>query len=254
MNTRKKIHYYNKSNNMNNNYISSGKIKEKLIVINKENILPEEKKIKEYEIVIKNNKVNECNLRRQKSDNLFKINKIRHIKTVTQNEPYLKPKIEIKNKNSFTKKYNNIKKCDNFNEEIKNIYLNFFKVYYDENGKKVKIIKNKTNYKESGLKEIVLTQNNNELKNELMNERNNNNLKKNFTTYFLDHTCNNSINKKEKNFPNKYLGPETLSQSSASEIKSDIKSIKDSNKEETFGNKINYNKNDKKKKKKIIKL
>ena len=221
-NIRKKIHYYNRSNNMNNNYISSGKIKEKLIVINNGNILPEEKKIKEFDIVIKNNKVNEFNLRRQKSDNLFKINKIRHIKTVTQNVPYLKPKLEIRNKNSFTKKNNNIKKCDNFNEEIKNIYLNFFKVYYDENGKKVKIIKNKTNYKE-GLKEIVLTQNNNELKNELMNERNNNNLKKNFTTYFLGHTGNNSINKKEKNFPNKYLGTETLSQSTMSEIKKILK-------------------------------
>ena len=237
-NIRKKINYYNRSNNMNNNYISTGKIKEKLIVINNGNI-PEEKKIKEYEIIIKNNKANEYNLRRQKSDNLFKINKIRHIKTVTQNKPYLKPKLEIKNKNSFTKKNNNIKKCDNFNEEIKNIYLNFFKVYYDENGKKVKIIKNKTNYKENGLKEIVLTQNNNELK----NERNDNNLEKNFKSYFLEHTCNNSINKKEKNFQNKNLGPETLSQSTASEIKSNINSIKDSNKEETYSNNINYKKN-----------
>ena len=159
MNIIKKYDYYNISNDkfeINKYYNTSSKANGKYILINNENIIP--KKIKEIEI--KNNKNNECILRRPKSEILFKINRNQQLKTLTNNKPYLKPKFLIINKNSFYIRNNNIRNNDNINEEINNIYLNFFKIYYDENGKRVKIIKNKSNYKNK-LKELVLTQKNN---------------------------------------------------------------------------------------------
>ena len=153
------------NNKMNYNNNQNGKIIEKLIIINNK-IIPKEKGIKELEIVLKKAKTNQNNARRQKSNNIFKFKKILSLKeSQSQNkEPYLKPKFQIRNKNYFSIKNNNIQNTttnnNNANDEIKNIYLNFFKVYYDENGKKIKIIKNKNNYKENNAKEIILTQNN----------------------------------------------------------------------------------------------
>ena len=235
---REKIEYSNTLSNkidFNNIYNSSNKIIKKLIIFNNENTIPKGKKIKE--IKIKNKEINNSILKRQKSNNIFEINKIQNLKNINHNEPYLKPKLERKNKNSFSmknKKQNN----NDMNDEIKNIYLNFFQVYYDENGKKIKIIKNKSNYKENKSKEIILTQNNKESNNEIKNKRKNNNLKKNYTTTeLLNFSKNNNI--KENRFETKFFRSETPSQSTTNENTSYAKSVKTNNKKEIIENKIN---------------
>ena len=236
---REKIEYSNTLSNkidFNNIYNSSNKIIKKLIIFNNENTIPKGKKIKEFEIKIKNKEINNSILKRQKSNNIFEINKIQNLKNTNHNEPYLKPKLERKNKNSFSlknKKQNN----NDMNDEIKNIYLNFFQVYYDENGKKIKIIKNKSNYKENKSKEIILTQNNKESNNEIKNKRKNNNLKKNYATEFLNFSKNNNI--KENRFETKFFRSETPSQSTTNENTSYAKSVKTNNKKEIIENKIN---------------
>ena len=177
--------YFNKKKN--------GKITEKFININYDNSKPKTK-IEEYAIVLKNTKKKENNIKRF---NNMVFNKISKSNKTQNNEPYLKPK--FKNKNSFSIKGNNI------NDEMKNIYLNFFKIYYDENGKKVKIIKNKNNYKENKSKELVLTQNNNMfINNECKNKRKNK-LTKNFTTEFFDIKNNNN---KDNGIQSQYVYPE----------------------------------------------
>lgn len=239
--------YYNtlsSNNNFNNNLNPSRKIMEKFIIINNDNTIPKENKIKEFEIVIKNtNKANENYLRRQKSDNIFKIKNIPNLKKTIFNEPYLKPTFQIKSKNYFSIKNNRRKNDINyFNDDKKNIYLNFFKIYYDENGKKVKIIKNKSNFKENKAKELVLTQNNKELNNEWINKRNNNKLKNNNTSDF-DIIANNLkiSNNKDNKIGIKYFNLDTPSQSTTSENKSNDKSGKNINKEEIITNQNNNN-------------
>ena len=241
---KQKLQNYNTlSNNinLNNNLNQSGKIMEKLIIINNENTIPKDNKIKEFEIVIKNSKTNENYLRRQKSDNIFKIKNIPNLKKALFNEPYLKPTVQLKNKNYFSIK-NSRTKNDNkyFNDDKKNIYLNFFKVYYDENGKKVKIIKNKSNYKEIKSKELILTQNNKELNNEWINKRNNNKLKKNNNSDFYIITNNLQINNNKDNSNRiKYINLDTPSQSTTTENKSNDKSGKTINIEEIITNQNN---------------
>ena len=241
---KQKLQNYNTlSNNinLNNNLNQSGKIMEKLIIINNENTIPKDNKIKEFEIVIKNSKTNENYLRRQKSDNIFKIKNIPNLKKALYNEPYLKPTVQLKNKNYFSIK-NSRTKNDNkyFNDDKKNIYLNFFKVYYDENGKKVKIIKNKSNYKEIKSKELILTQNNKELNNEWINKRNNNKLKKNNNSDFYIITNNLQINNNKDNSNRiKYINLDTPSQSTTTENKSNDKSGKTINIEEIITNQNN---------------
>ena len=246
---RKQKHDFNNTLNNNiyyNNFNPSGKIMEKLIIMNNENTLKKEKKIKEFEISIKKTNLNGTYLRRQKSNNIFKLNLIPNLKKPPNNEPYLKPKFQIKNKNSFSIKNknkntntNNININNNCNsnsnnntninnDEIKNIYLNFFKVYYDENGKKVKIIKNKSNYKENKSKEIILTQKNNmDINNDWIRDRNNN-LRKNYKTDTFDTKNNNDKNLVEM----KCISPETPSQSTTTDNKSNAKSGKNIRKEE----------------------
>ena len=225
----------NISNNNNINYnefIQSGKIMEKFIVMNNENTIPKQKKIKEFEIKIKNKNSHETNLRRNKS-NILKIN-IPKIKKPPNNEPYLKPKFLKKNKNSFSIKNKNKNNNNNNtntntinninNEDVKNIYLNFFKVYYDENGKKVKIIKNKSNYKEDKSKEIILTQKNkNIIRNintNLINDRNNK-LRVNYRTEVFDKKNDN--HNENYAIKTKLLSPETPTPSTTIDNKSNEK-------------------------------
>ena len=227
------------SNMYYNDFNQSGKIMEKLIIINNENNIPKEQKIREFEIVIKNPNVNEINITRKKSNNMSRLNRIPNLKKPPNKEPYLKPKFQVKNKNSFSikNKNNNI----NFNnntinhDEIKNIYLNFFKVYYDENGKKVKIIKNKSNYKENKSKEIILTQKNNiYINNDCIIDRNSQ-LRKNYTKDIFDTKLSNN-----DNFVGiKYISPESPSQSTTIENKSNTKSGKN----KKIGEIQNINKN-----------
>lgn len=235
-----------------NNFTDSGKIKEKFIMFNNEKSIQKENKIKEFEIIIKNTKIENKIPKIPKSNGNSKLNSIQKSKKTPSNEPYLKPKFCIKNKNSFSIKHKNKnsnknKISNNANDEINNIYLNFFKVYYDENGKKIKIIKNKSNYKKNKCKELVLTQKSNNknirsntnITNYNINNFNNNNsnncikkrmsdsstIKKNYTT-----ELSNSVlpKKKDSNKNNlieiKYFYPDTPSQSTATDNKSIAKS------------------------------
>ena len=237
-NRREKSDFNNTLNsNMYNDFNQSGKIMEKLIIINNENTIPKDQKIREFEIVIKNMNVNETNITRKKSNNMSRLNRIPNLKKPPNKEPYLKPKFQVKNKNSFSIKNNNYNNNTITHDEIKNIYLNFFKVYYDENGKKVKIIKNKSNYKENKSKEIILTQKNNiNINNDWIIDRNNQ-LRKNYTTEIFDTKLSNNDNY----VGIKYISPESPSQSTTIENKSNTKSGKNIKKEEINNINKNYN-------------
>ena len=235
-------------------YSSSGKIKEKFIMFNNEKSNTKENKIKELEIIIKNTKIENKIPKIPKSNGNSKLNSIQKSKKTPNKEPYLKPKFCVKNKNSFSIKHKNKNlnknktNNNNTNDEINNIYLNFFKVYYDENGKKIKIIKNKSNYKKNKSKEIVLTQksnnknirsntniinyninnyNNNNSNNNYINKENNDNnkLKKNYNTDLSDSIFSKKKNNNKNNLLEiKYFYPDTPSQSTATDNKSIAKS------------------------------
>ena len=235
-------------------YSSSGKIKEKFIMFNNEKSNTKENKIKELEIIIKNTKIENKIPKIPKSNGNSKLNSIQKSKKTPNKEPYLKPKFCVKNKNSFSIKHKNKNlnknktNNNNTNDEINNIYLNFFKVYYDENGKKIKIIKNKSNYKKNKSKEIVLTQksnnknirsntniinyninnyNNNNSNNNYINKENNDNnkLKKNYNTDLSDSIFSKKKDNNKNNLMEiKYFYPDTPSQSTATDNKSIAKS------------------------------
>ena len=250
--------------NISKNYPNSGKIKEKFIMFNNEKPMKKENKIKEFEIIIKNTKIENKIPKIPKSNYYSKLNSIQKSKKTPNKEPYLKPKFCVKDKNSFSIKHKNKNKINNnnANDEINNIYLNFFKVYYDENGKKIKIIKNKSNYKKNKSKELVLTQksNNNNIRsntniinyniNNFSNNSNNfinkrtsdsNKIKKNYTTELPD----SILTKKKENNKNsmieiKYFYPDTPSQSTATDNKSNAKcGTTLTNKDDNMNNKIN---------------
>ena len=228
--SKEKPEYNNTNKNKNNcSTIQTGKIMEKLIIINKDKINAKDTKIQENKTVKNDLEINENILRKNKSEGIFK--RLKQAKKKENKGPYSKPKCQNKNKNSFSIK--NPNKKNNANEEIKNIYLNFFKVYYDENGNKVKIINNKSNYKENKSKELLLTQNNIESYNSWVNKRNNV-IKNNYITEFLDIKKNNNINNsnKESTIDIIYLNPETPTQSTTTENKSYIKTGTIKNKDE----------------------
>ena len=238
-------------------YSSSGKIKEKFIMFNNEKSNTKENKIKELEIIIKNTKIENKIPKIPKSNGNSKLNSIQKSKKTPNKEPYLKPKFCVKNKNSFSIKHKNKNlnknktNNNNTNDEINNIYLNFFKVYYDENGKKIKIIKNKSNYKKNKSKEIVLTQksnnknirsntniinyninnynnnnsNNNYINKESKESNDNNKLKKNYNTDLSDSIFSKKKDNNKNNLMEiKYFYPDTPSQSTATDNKSIAKS------------------------------
>ena len=121
-----------------------GKIMEKLIMLNEEKTVRNENKIKDSEIAVKLSETSRISMKVPKTNNNSKVNSE---KKSINNEPYLKPTFQKRNKNVISIK--NIKKNiinNNFNEDINNIYLNFFKIYYDENGKKIKIWKKNKNH------------------------------------------------------------------------------------------------------------
>ena len=245
-------------------YSSSGKIKEKFIMFNNEKSNTKENKIKELEIIIKNTKIENKIPKIPKSNGNSKLNSIQKSKKTPNKEPYLKPKFCVKNKNSFSIKHKNKNlnknktNNNNTNDEINNIYLNFFKVYYDENGKKIKIIKNKSNYKKNKSKEIVLTQksnnknirsntniinyNNNSTDNYINKRANDSNIfKKNYTTELSDSIFSKKKDINKNNLIEiKYFYPDTPSQSTATDNKSIAKSgTALTNKDDNMNNIIN---------------
>ena len=227
----------------NNDFNSQGKIQEKLITINTNNILiPRESRIKELEITL----------------NPRKMNKI----ISPKNKPYLKPKFKLRNRNSFCIKSKNSlnKEKEEFksNDGIKDINLKMFEIYYDEIWKKIKLIKEKKN----DSKENNININNNKvLENNKENNSNNKTIKRIKHSYVNDFSNmkNNSKTNAKKNKKNikdmKYFYPETPSQSTTTENKSDTKSRKTQTKNGTTNSKKQTNNKNKgtNEKNKIIK-
>ena len=206
------------SNILNNIDINSqGKIQEKLITINAHNIpYPKENKIKELEITLKPNKIN----------NII-------ISPKNDHQPYLKPKFNLKNRNSFfIKSKNKVKTEFMTNDGIKDLNLNLLRIYYDENGKNIKIIREKDIIKEKEKEK----NNKNDIKNNSNNKTSN---KKNKINNINDSSSNkNTKSKKGTNSKeNKYFYPDTPSQSTTTENKSDTKSIKTRTKNGTTNSK-----------------
>ena len=206
------------SNILNNIDINSqGKIQEKLITINAHNIpYPKENKIKELEITLKPNKIN----------NII-------ISPKNDHQPYLKPKFKLKNRNSFFIKSKNKGKTEFItNDGIKDLNLNLLRIYYDENGKNIKIIREKDINKEKEKEK----NNKNDIKNNSGDGTSN---KKNKINNINDSSSNkNTKSKKGTNSKeNKYFYPDTPSQSTTTENKSDTKSIKTRTKNGTTNSK-----------------
>ena len=211
----------NNNKNIFNIFNIPGKIEDKLITINIDNNniqFPKENRIKELEISLKPSKnINKsCNFNKTTT------------KAPSKNEPYLKPKFQLKNRNSFYI-HNNKKK--NNNEEIKDINMNLFKIYYDEKSKKFKIIKNKSNDKTNKNEYLIqkLKQKNKFIYKVNENNKTNKKIKNNnFDNGLLTnkHSNNKDLNKI------KYLYSDTPSQSTT-----DTKSKKTQTKNETTNSK-----------------
>ena len=213
--------YFNHINNSLNSIDinNQGKIQEKLITINANKIsFPKENRIKELEITLKPRKINRI--------------------ISPKNEPYLKPKCKLKNRNSFCIKNKNSKNKEKIefktNDRINELNLNMLKLFKEENGKKIKIIQDKNNNQENN--NYLNNINNNDYKNSTNNKTNkkikNNNI--NESSYMK-----NSKTKNAKKI--KYLYTDTPSQSTTTENKSDTKSRKTQTKNGTTNSKKQSN-------------
>ena len=233
--------FYNTNLN-NQKFNMQGKIQEELITIKANNTinnnipLPRKSKIKELEISLKPNKINSI--------------------ISPKNEPYLKPKFHIKNRNSFCIKNNNSKNKYNnsfkTNDIRQDINLNLFKLYYDEQGEQVKIIKDKNFY--------IDNQNNNNNNNDIDNNSNYKTNNKIGKSDFIDdlsstNDTKNTRTKKSKNSLGiKSLYLDTPSQSTTRKNKSGTKSIKTLTKNGTTNSKkLSNSKNKNQKENKLIK-
>ena len=210
----------NNSLNVNNlEFNTQGKIKEKFITINTNSIpFPKENRIKELEISLKPNNI------------------IRKI-SPRNDKPYLKPKFQLKNRNSFCIKNkatkNNDKTEFKTKDVLSDINLNLFKIYYDENIKKLKIIKDKNINKENEQKDND--------KDNYSNYKTNIKIDKNNYKNDLS-SSKNTKSKKGKNISDmKYLYPDTPTQSTTTENKSDTKSLKTQTKKGTTNSKRQSN-------------
>ena len=231
--------FYNTNLN-NQKFNMQGKIQEELITIKANNTinnnipLPRKSKIKELEISLKPNKINSI--------------------ISPKNEPYLKPKFHIKNRNSFCIKNNNSKNKYNnsfkTNDIRQDINLNLFKLYYDEQGEQVKIIKDKNFYIDNQ------NNNNNDIDNN-SNYKTNNKIGKSDFIDDLSSTndTKNTRTKKSKNSLGiKSLYLDTPSQSTTRKNKSGTKSIKTLTKNGTTNSKkLSNSKNKNQKENKLIK-
>ena len=231
--------FYNTNLN-NQKFNMQGKIQEELITIKANNTinnnipLPRKSKIKELEISLKPNKINSI--------------------ISPKNEPYLKPKFHIKNRNSFCIKNNNSKNKYNnsfkTNDIRQDINLNLFKLYYDEQGEQVKIIKDKNFYIDNQ------NNNNNDIDNN-SNYKTNNKIGKSDFIDDLSSTndTKNTRTKKSKNsLEIKSLYLDTPSQSTTRKNKSGTKSIKTLTKNGTTNSKkLSNSKNKNQKENKLIK-
>ena len=218
----------------NNDFNTQGIIQEKLITINNNSIpIPRENRIKELEITLKPKKMNRI--------------------ISPKNEPYLKPKLKLKNRNSFCinnkKSKNKEKNIFTKNNETNDINLNKSEIFCDGNGKKMKIINYKNIFKENKQNNKIINENKE-------NYSNNKKIRKNYTNEYstIRKSKKKGGGKNEQKL--KYLYTDTPSQSTTTENKSDTKSRKTQTKNGTTNSKKqtnNKNKSGINEKTKIIK-
>ena len=218
----------------NNDFNTQGIIQEKLITINNNSIpIPRENRIKELEITLKPKKMNRI--------------------ISPKNEPYLKPKLKLKNRNSFCinnkKSKNKEKNIFTKNNETNDINLNKSEIFCDGNGKKMKIINYKNIFKENKQNNKIINENKE-------NYSNNKKIRKNYINEYstIRKSKKKGGGKNEQKL--KYLYTDTPSQSTTTENKSDTKSRKTQTKNGTTNSKKqtnNKNKSGINEKTKIIK-
>ena len=218
----------------NNDFNTQGIIQEKLITINNNSIpIPRENRIKELEITLKPKKMNRI--------------------ISPKNEPYLKPKLKLKNRNSFCinnkKSKNKEKNIFTKNNETNDINLNKSEIFCDGNGKKMKIINYKNIFKENKQNNKIINENKE-------NYSNNKKVRKNYINEYstIRKSKKKGGGKNEQKL--KYLYTDTPSQSTTTENKSDTKSRKTQTKNGTTNSKKqtnNKNKSGINEKTKIIK-
>ena len=218
----------------NNDFNTQGIIQEKLITINNNSIpIPRENRIKELEITLKPKKMNRI--------------------ISPKNEPYLKPKLKLKNRNSFCinnkKSKNKEKNIFTKNNETNDINLNKSEIFCDGNGKKMKIINYKNIFKENKQNNKIINENKE-------NYSNNKKIRKNYINEYstIRKSKKKGGGKNEQKL--KYLYTDTPSQSTTTENKSDTKSRKTQTKNGTTNSKKqtnNKNKSGLNEKTKIIK-
>ena len=218
----------------NNDFNTQGIIQEKLITINNNGIpIPRENRIKELEITLKPKKMNRI--------------------ISPKNEPYLKPKLKLKNRNSFCinnkKSKNKEKNIFTKNNETNDINLNKSEIFCDGNGKKMKIINYKNIFKENKQNNKIINENKE-------NYSNNKKVRKNYINEYstIRKSKKKGGGKNEQKL--KYLYTDTPSQSTTTENKSDTKSRKTQTKNGTTNSKKqtnNKNKSGINEKTKIIK-
>ena len=218
----------------NNDFNTQGIIQEKLITINNNSIpIPRENRIKELEITLKPKKMNRI--------------------ISPKNEPYLKPKLKLKNRNSFCINNKNSKNKEKNiftkNNETNDINLNKSEIFCDGNGKKMKIINYKNIFKENKQNNKIINENKE-------NYLNNKKIRKNYINEYstIRKSKKKGGGKNEQKL--KYLYTDTPSQSTTTENKSDTKSRKTQTKNGTTNSKKqtnNKNKSGINEKTKIIK-
>ena len=218
----------------NNDFNTQGIIQEKLITINNNGIpIPRENRIKELEITLKPKKMNRI--------------------ISPKNEPYLKPKLKLKNRNSFCINNKNGKNKEKNiftkNNETNDINLNKSEIFCDGNGKKMKIINYKNIFKENKQNNKIINENKE-------NYSNNKKVRKNYINEYstIRKSKKKGGGKNEQKL--KYLYTDTPSQSTTTENKSDTKSRKTQTKNGTTNSKKqtnNKNKSGINEKTKIIK-
>ena len=218
----------------NNDFNTQGIIQAKLITINNNSIpIPRENRIKELEITLKPKKMNRI--------------------ISPKNEPYLKPKLKLKNRNSFCinnkKSKNKEKNIFTKNNETNDINLNKSEIFCDGNGKKMKIINYKNIFKENKQNNKIINENKE-------NYSNNKKVRKNYINEYstIRKSKKKGGGKNEQKL--KYLYTDTPSQSTTTENKSDTKSRKTQTKNGTTNSKKqtnNKNKSGINEKTKIIK-
>ena len=218
----------------NNDFNTQGIIQEKLITINNNSIpIPRENRIKELEITLKPKKMNRI--------------------ISPKNEPYLKPKLKLKNRNSFCINNKNGKNKEKNiftkNNETNDINLNKSEIFCDGNGKKMKIINYKNIFKENKQNNKIINENKE-------NYSNNKKIRKNYINEYstIRKSKKKGGGKNEQKL--KYLYTDTPSQSTTTENKSDTKSRKTQTKNGTTNSKKqtnNKNKSGINEKTKIIK-